>query len=166
MFHLVPQQARLVIDGRCSCLVITHGLLRLLALFGEQAFQIVLHGCLLGVGALARLFLDGCVHIYACFLLDGYTDCLGAFCVCHASVLLHELVNGIYHLPIVGYCVLVALLCSLVVALDGFGVCTRGNGFNSCVPHFVVGFRLGVTLTYINAVEFGLSHDFVLLPLG
>ena len=166
LLHLVPQQARLVIDGRSSCLVIGHGLLCLLVLFWEQPFQIVLHGCLLWFGALARLFLDGRVHIYACLFLYGRTNCLGTFCVCHASVLLHELVNGIYHLSIVGYCVLVALLCSLVVALDGFGVCTKGNGFNGCVPHLVVGFRLGVTLTYINAVEFGLSHDFVLLPLG
>ena len=166
LLHLVPQQARLVINGRCSCLVVGHGLLCLLVLFGEQPFQIILYGCLLWLGALAWLFLDGRVHIYACLFLDGCTDSLGTFCVCHASVLFHELVNGIDHLPIVGNCVLVALLGSLVVALDGFGVCTRGNGFNGCVPHLVVGFRLGVTLTYINAVEFSLSHDFVLLPLG
>ena len=137
-----------------------------MVLFGEQPFQIVLHGCLLWFGALARLFLDGRVHIYACLFLDGCTDCLWTFCVCHASVLFHELVYGIDHLPIVGDCVLVALLCSLVVALDGFGVCTGRNGFNGSVPHLVVGFRLGVTLTDIYAVEFGLSHDFVLLPLG
>ena len=166
MLHLIPQQARLVINGRCSCLVIGHGLLCLFVLFGEQPFQIVLHGCLLGFGALARLFFDGRVHIYACLFLDCCTDSLWTFCVCHASVLFHELVNGIDHLSIVGDCVLVALLGCLVVALDGFGVSTRGNGFNSCVPHLVVGFSLGVTLTYIYAVEFGLSHDFVLLPLG
>ena len=117
-------------------------------------------------GALARLFLEGFVHVDTGLFLNGRTDGIRAFRVCHTLVLFHELVNGFHHLPIVGDGILVALLCGLVVTLDSFGVGTGCNCIDCSFPYLVVGFRLGVTFSDIHGVEFHLSHDFVLLPLG